>query len=357
MNKKDSRINVRLVAVKEFCAIFLVLTAFNGFHMWIYRTLEHSKIIEKNPQLSFSSFLFFVLFTAVLVTVSIGVIRYRTWTIPIKKLGVAARDIAKGDLSVRVTPLRKDGKKDMVEVLFDDFNSMTEALANANTEKDNLMNTISHDLKNYIGAATQALELYTLKDPSLKENKYLQMSMTSNNRALNLVTEILYSTKLEATKDSVVLKQYNMNDVIAESENVFTMRANNKNIKVVFEYANEPLNVVLDMDKWNRIFENLTTNAIKFTDKEGTVTIKTQSAGENVKISVKDSGIGISEENIPKLFKQFSGVGRKGTAGEESTGIGLSIVKKLIEIQNGTIEVKSEVGKGTEFTIIFKRIE
>ena len=356
MDKKDSRINVRYTSIKEFFALLLVLAAFNGFHMWIYRLLEHSKIMENNPQFAINLLMVYVVLTAVIITVSIGLIRYLKWTTPIKKLGVAARKIAKGDLSVRVAPIRKDGKKDMVEVLFDDFNSMTEALERANTEKDNLMNTISHDLKNYISAASQALEIFTLKDENLKENKYILMSMISNNRALNLVTEILYSTKLEATKDSIILNQCNMNEVIAESENTFTMRANNKNIKVFFEYANEPLNVMLDLDKWNRIFENLITNAIKFTNKGGTITIKTRSMNENIQISVKDSGIGISEESIPKLFKQFSGVGRKGTDGEESTGIGLSIVKKLIELQNGTIEVKSEVGEGTEFIILFKKI-
>ena len=354
-HKKDSRINVRHTSIKDFFVLFIVLAAFNGFHMWIYRILEHSEIMENNLRLGIGLLMFYVILTAVIITVSIGVVRYRTWTIPIKKLGSAARKIAKGDLTVRVTPLRKDGKKDIVEVLFDDFNSMTEALENAHTEKDNLMNTISHDLKNYIGATSQAIELYTLKNETLKENKYIQMSLVSNNRALNLVAEILYSTKLDATKDSVVLKHYNLNEVIAETENSLIMRANNKNINVTFEYTTEPTFVMLDIDKWSRIYENLTTNALKFTNRDGNITIKTQSFCDNIQISVKDSGIGIPIENIPKLFKQFSGVGRKGTAGEESTGIGLSIVKKLVELQNGNIEVKSEVGTGTEFIITFKK--
>jgi len=218
-------------------------------------------------------------------------------------------------------------------------------------EKDNLMNTISHDLKNYLGATQQAIDILAVKDPAFVDSKYMKIVATSNNRSLNLVKEILYSTKATASKDSLSLQTVDINQIIANEEDTLRLRGNKKGLNIIFEYAPEPLYVQIDNEKWHRVFENLTTNAIKFTPAEHDIRISTQKVDNHAYISIKDSGIGIAPENIPKLFTPFSGVGRKGTEGEESTGLGLSIVKKLVELHGGEIEVFSEVGKGTEFVV------
>ena len=138
--ENDSRINASYLPLKEFCILFLILAAFSGFHMWIYQALEQSGLMETNTQHAINVLMAYVIISAVLVTASIGFVRYRTWTLPVKRLSEAARNIAKGDLSVRVAPLRKDGKKDFVEVLFDDFNAMTKELEFVNTNLQNLVN-------------------------------------------------------------------------------------------------------------------------------------------------------------------------------------------------------------------------
>jgi len=226
-----------------------------------------------------------------------------------------------------------------------------EELQKMQEAKDNLMYTISHDLKNMLGSVTQALEIAQIKDPSFKENKYIKMADTSNTRALTLVGEILYSSKLDASRDTVTLIPVDINTVIAEYEEQLNMRCKNKDITAVFTYADQPLCVMLDRDKWHRIFENLCTNAVKFTRPGGVINIQTKYIDNKAYISIKDNGIGIPPDDIPKLFVPFSKVGRKGTAGEESTGLGLSIVKKLVEIHNGSVDVTSIVGEGTEFAV------
>ena len=138
--ERDNRINIKFAFIREFFILFILLAAFSGFHMWIYQSLEHSKLFETNPQYGINLLMVFVFLTTALITASIGVFRYRTWTLPIKKLGRAAREIAKGNLSIRVSSMRRDGKKDMVEVLFDDFNSMTEELEYINNNLQNLVN-------------------------------------------------------------------------------------------------------------------------------------------------------------------------------------------------------------------------
>jgi len=136
----DSRINVKHTSIKEFFVLFIVLAAFNGFHMWIFLHFLDSGMVETNSHFVINALMVFVIFTAALVTAVIGFYRHRSWTLPIKKLGFVAREIAKGNLNARVNPLRKDGKKDMVEVLFDDFNTMTEELAYVNNNLQNLVN-------------------------------------------------------------------------------------------------------------------------------------------------------------------------------------------------------------------------
>jgi len=251
------------------------------------------------------------------------------------------------NMAIKMANFEYEREKQSAEIL----RQKNDELLKLHAEKDNLMNTISHDLKNYLGATQQALDIFALKEKEMSENKYIKIVTTSTARSLNLVKEILYSTKVTASADALNLQTVDMNKVIGAEEDTLNLRASKKGINVVFEYASEPLLVQLDNEKWHRVFENLTTNAIKFTSAGKDIRISTKREGSFALISIADSGIGIAPENIGKLFTPFSGVGRKGTDGEESTGLGLSIVKKLVELHGGSIEVFSEVGKGTEFVV------
>jgi len=257
-------------------------------------------------------------------------------------------------ITVKTAEYELEQKKSEAKILADKnkiIESQNDQLLKMQEAKDNLMYTISHDLKNILGATNQAHELFLLKQPTFKEDKYIKIATTSNSRALSLVGEILYSSKLDAKNDTLNMHKEDINEVLSEYAEQMLMRCKNKDINLVYEYSLEPLLVMIDKEKWYRIFENLCTNAIKFTHPGGEINIKTKQLGQFASISIKDSGVGIPADSIPKLFLPFSKVGRKGTAGEESTGLGLSIVKKLVELHNGTVDVNSEEGKGTEFII------
>ena len=226
-----------------------------------------------------------------------------------------------------------------------------EELMELNEINSNLMYSISHDLKNYLGSIQMALETAITKDNMLGENKFINLIKLSNQRALNLVKDMLYSKKIELTEQSIQLTSMNINDFVNAIEEDLLIRAKNKNIELNIEYHCEPLICMIDDDKFHRIIDNLFTNALKFTHNNGKIQIRTEKDNNNAKFSIKDSGIGIPKENIPKLFQKFSGIGRKGTAGEESTGLGLSIVNRLVEMHNGTIIVESEIGNGSTFVV------
>jgi len=138
--EKDNRINARHIPFKLYALLFILLSAFNGFHMWIYLTLEKQGVLAENTHIGINLLMFFVMFTAAILTTIFGFFREQTLSRPLKKLGEAAREIATGNFSARITPLRTDGKKDFVEVLFDDFNTMTGELAFMNNNLQELVN-------------------------------------------------------------------------------------------------------------------------------------------------------------------------------------------------------------------------
>jgi diguanylate cyclase (GGDEF)-like protein len=160
--EKEPRINAGYGSIKEYFSLFFVLAAFNGFHMWIYVEFSNRGIFEANIQFGIAILVSYIMIITMLVMVIIGVFRYTSWSKPTRKLGEAARKIARGDFSVRIAPLRKDGKKDFSELMFDDFNSMA----------DELENNISriNELKRELLAANEKLEALSITDELTKLN-------------------------------------------------------------------------------------------------------------------------------------------------------------------------------------------
>ena len=229
-----------------------------------------------------------------------------------------------------------------------------EELIKTNEMKNNILGMISHDLKNYIGATLSAHELLIMKEKNITENKYVKMISDSSQKALALVKDILYMNKMEVDEDSLKLEKHILTETIDFLMDNLRLMGKRKNIEINVEYPTEPLFCDLNTDKFHRIIDNLVINAIKFTPTDGNIIVRVQKVDDMAHISIIDSGIGMDDEIRSKLFKQYSKAGGKGTDGEESTGLGLYIVKTLLDKHKATIEVFSEVGKGSEFLIKLK---
>jgi len=131
-NEKDARINVRNWSIKHYLLIFLGFAALNGFHMWLFLYFMDRGMLQSHVQLVINVLMAYVLVAAGLYMTCIVIIRHALWNRPMRTISEAARKIAMGDLTIRIPPSRKDGKKDNIEVMFDDFNTMTEKIAAAN---------------------------------------------------------------------------------------------------------------------------------------------------------------------------------------------------------------------------------
>jgi signal transduction histidine kinase len=194
--ENDSRINAGYMSIKEYLLLFLAVAAVNGFYMVIYQEFVNRDIMETHVQLVINILMGYVFFMAALLMVLIAVMRHVSWSRPLRRLSEAARNIAQGDFSVRITPCRKDGKKDFVEVIFDDFNTMARELESIEIMKNDFITNVSHEIKSplsVIQSYAAALQNENLEPE--KRHEYIKTIVISSQKLSVLVSNILKLNK------------------------------------------------------------------------------------------------------------------------------------------------------------------
>ncbi len=221
--------------------------------------------------------------------------------------------------------------------------------------KDSILNIVSHDLKNSISGVMSVVDLMRVEKLEPKIQKYVTIIDQSNQRAIELVNAILNSHRMEMQDFKLDLKLWDMVSVLQSYEQTLSIEAQKKNILINFYYPSISIMVELNIDSFWQIVNNLVTNAIKFTHPSGCISIAlselNSADGRFAVLKIKDNGIGIPSDNLEEIFRKFTKAGRKGTQGENSTGLGLSIVKRLVELHKGNIRVESEPENGSTFII------
>ncbi|MCS7074234.1 MAG: HAMP domain-containing histidine kinase, partial [Bacteroidia bacterium] len=183
----------------------------------------------------------------------------------------------------------------------------------------------------------------------------VKMIQNSCNIVLRLVNDILDLSKLESGSATLNLKPVIISDFLLGILQGFQPLTLTKGISISQKVSSNPT-ILGDESKLTQVFINFLSNAVKFTPKGGSITVTVDQATDKdgkpmAKISIADTGIGIPKDKIPYLFEKFSALQRSGTAGEKGTGLGMSIAMELVNQHRGYIEVASEEGKGTTFTI------
>jgi two-component system CheB/CheR fusion protein len=226
--------------------------------------------------------------------------------------------------------------------------------------KTEFFTNLSHELKtplNVILSALQLLDTFTgrndIKDKEIKIKKYNNIMKQNCYRQLRLVNNILDITKLDAGFYQLNLQNCNIVNIVESVTLSVSEYIKTKSIDLIFDTDIEECIISCDPEKIERVILNLLSNSIKFTKPGGSMTVNMYDKGENIAISIKDTGIGIPNDKLNIIFDRFRQVDRSLTRKQEGSGIGLSIVKSLVELHGGRISVNSEYGKGTEFIIIF----
>lgn len=229
-----------------------------------------------------------------------------------------------------------------------------EKILEADKAKNEFIANISHELRTPLNAIIGFSEVLSSKifgELNEKQAEYINDIYTSGVHLLGMINEVLDISKLESNAMSINYSEFDLSTAINEVISVMKPLADKKHIKVSFEdgFASS-LNG--DFQKTQQIMYNLVSNAVKFTPDKGSIKISTSKSGNQVQICVKDSGIGIDRESQAKIFDKFVQLENTYTKTGSSTGLGLTITKRFVEMMKGSISVKSEKGKGAEFIVL-----
>lgn len=225
----------------------------------------------------------------------------------------------------------------------------------ANAAKTEFLSRMSHELRTPLNGVIGFAEFLVDERPgplNPKQKEYLNDILNSGRHLLNLINDVLDLAKVEAGKMMITPEEFLLGTAIREVCAIIQPLADKKGQTVKSNEDDAGKKVCLDQQKFKQVLYNLVSNAVKFTDDKGVITISTIiHSSRGLTLTVADTGIGIRPENVERLFAEFeqidSGVSRR----YEGSGLGLALTKKIVELQGGTISVESEFGKGSKFTV------
>ena len=261
-----------------------------------------------------------------------------------------------------------NGKKKYILVLSDRTSDwkMNQALSEAvraaetaNKAKSAFLSNMSHDIRTpmnaIIGFTTLAV---SNMDDRKKVRDYLSKILSSSNHLLSLINDILDMSRIESGKIHLEETEVNLSDVLHDLKTIISGQIHAKQLELymdAMDVTNE--DVYCDKTRLNQVLLNILSNAVKFTPAGGTVSVRirqcpgTQKGTELYEIRVKDNGIGMSQEFVQKLFSPFERERTSTVSRTQGTGLGMAITKNIVDMMGGTIEVRTEQGKGTEFIV------
>lgn len=224
--------------------------------------------------------------------------------------------------------------------------------------KTQFFSTISHELKTPLNVILGTIQLLKAiaensKNKALlfKLDKYINVMKQNCYRLLRLINNLIDITRIDANFLKMNIKNYNIVNIVEDIVLSVDDYIKSHGIKLIFDTNIEERVIACDADKIERIILNLLSNAIKFTEKNGIISVNMLDKGDKITISIRDTGAGIPVNKIDEIFDRFKQVDSSFTRSNEGSGIGLSLVKALVELHKGWIRVKSEVGTGSEFII------
>jgi len=224
--------------------------------------------------------------------------------------------------------------------------------------QEEFLANISHELKTPLNVIYSTIQLFNMycKEGSLDQKKdsilrYINSMMQNCYRLSKLINNIVDLSKIEAGFFELTLSNNNIVEIVEEIVNSVTAYTDVKGLSIIFDTDTEEKIIGCDPEKIERIVLNLISNAIKFSNVGNEIFVEIQDKNEFIEISVKDNGIGIEHNQLDIIFNRFKQVDKSLSRNAEGAGIGLSLVKAIVEMHNGRIYVESEIGKGSKFIV------
>jgi two-component system, OmpR family, phosphate regulon sensor histidine kinase PhoR len=232
------------------------------------------------------------------------------------------------------------------------FHDITEIKKLEQMRKDFVAN-VSHELKTPVTSIKGFSE--TLMDGAMNNRDTLEAFLSiinkESNRMQSLIQDLLDFSKIEQQEFKLNIQDFDLYELIKEVIMMLNKKAKSKDVRLEHEFNREELYIQGDHDRLKQVFINIITNAILYTPPNGYVKVSLYDYEKTVKVHIKDTGVGIKQEEIPRIFERFYRVDRARSRDSGGTGLGLAIVKHLVEAHHGNISVKSAPGEGSEFII------
>jgi len=225
--------------------------------------------------------------------------------------------------------------------------------------KDELLSYVNHELSNPLTIIKESISQIAeglLGDVNAKQKHFLGTSLSSINRLIMITEDLLLSTKLELGKLSIEKEIFNLSELVREIMATFQASFAQKGLELKSVLPSEAIKLNADRSRIGQVLTNLLNNALKYTS-QGDVKIIVEEKGNVVQCVISDTGQGIAEEDIPKLFKKYEQLLSHKRKGQNGTGLGLFICKTLVELHAGRIDVESHLGIGTKFIFTLPKMQ
>ena len=274
---------------------------------------------------------------------------------PTKRITEAGERLMDGDFTVRIQPMNDSYAYDSFNSIIGCFNKMAEELGSVETLRTDFIANVSHELKTPLAVMQNYGTM--LQSPVLSEEERIEYAkgITDNSRRLaSLITNILKLNKLENQQIFPVSERFDLSEQLCEALLCFEDIWEQKNIGIETDIA-DGVSISSDPELLSLVWSNLLSNAFKFTESGGSVSVSLSADQNSAVVRISDTGCGISPETGAHIFEKFY----QGDTSHSSqgNGLGLALVKRVVDIMQGEISVESEVGRGSTFTVRLKRGE
>ncbi len=346
---EDVRVKSKHFTWKEITLTYFVLLVLSAGQGMIYA--EYMNFDSMPPEYIWGMLGYWAIVTAIFCIVTARQ-KFNAFDKPMRKLGEAAKQVAEGDFSVYLEPIHRPDKWDYVDVMFEDFNKMVEELGSIETLKNDFIANVSHEIKtplSIIQSYAMALQKEALSPLLRKE--YCDTIITASQRLTTLVTNILKLNKLENQEIRPAAEPYDLCRQLCDCALSFEDAWEKKNIEFAADIEDRAM-VYADASMLEIVWHNLLSNALKFTEPGGKITLTQVSNEDSVTVSISDTGCGMDEETIKHIFDKFYQGDTSHSS--EGNGLGLALSLRVIELIGGSISVKSEPGKGSTFIVRLK---
>lgn len=300
----------------------------------------------------------------VFTALSVGLWIYRSIAVPLVKLKKATKNIKEGNLDF---VLEVEGNDEFSQ-LCQDFEEMRKRLKESTEEKilmdkenKELISNISHDLKTPITAVKGYVEgiMDGVADTPEKMDRYMRTIYNKTNEMDHLINELTFYSKIDTNRIPYTFSKLNVEDYFSDCAEELGLEMETRGIELVYaNYVEKGVQVIADGEQIRRVIHNIVSNAIKYMEKpRGIIQLRVKDVGDFIQVEIEDNGKGIAAKDLPYIFDRFYRTDVSRNSSKGGSGIGLSIVKKIMEDHGGKVWATSRLGIGTIMYFVLRKYQ